>query len=271
MSGRQKMSGPALITGAAHGIGRAFAWEFARNEHELVLVDIDEEKLIEVGDELHSLFDVPVTILNKDLTDRNAPGEILEEIQTDGIRIDNLVNNAGMGVYGPFHEADTEKLLSLIQLNIATVTHLTRLFLPGIVKRDRGNVLNIASSSAFNSGPNMAAYNASKSYILLLTEAISQELRDTEVTVSVMCPDATETKFFQRMSVKEPEEKQKKKLDPETVAKRGYQGLSDGEVVIFTSRKTELKSLVAQALPRRVARRIAMRNEEQRDRKRVEE
>lgn len=271
MSGQEKIGGPTLITGAAHGIGRAFAWEFARNEHELVLVDIDKGKLAEVEDEFKSLFDVPVTTIHKDLTDSGAPLEVFDKIQSDEIRIDNLVNNAGMGVYGPFHKADTEELLSLIQLNIATVTHLTRLFLPGMVERDQGNILNIASSSAFNPGPNMAAYNASKSYILLLTEAISQELRDTNLTVSVMCPDATKTKFFQRMSVKEPEEKQKKKLDPETVAKRGYQGLSEGEVVIFTSRKTELKSFVAQALPRRVARRIAMRNEEQRDRKRVEE
>jgi short-subunit dehydrogenase len=230
---------------------------------------MDAENLKTVCNCIKRLFNVPVTTIEKDLTDSEAPDMIFDQVRSEGIQIDNLVNNAGIGAYGPFHEVDTQELLSLVQLNIATVTHLTSLYLQEMVRRDRGRVLNIASSSAFNPGPNMAAYNASKSYILLLTEAISEELRDTDVTASVMCPDATKTNFFQRMSVSESEERRNKKLEPEIVARRGYEGLSNGEVVIFTTRKTELKSFVAQALPRRVAREIATRNEKKRDRERI--
>lgn len=180
-----------LITGASAGIGAELARVFAREGHNLVLVARDEGRLAALKAELQSA--VAVETLSVDLARSGACENLFHLVQ--GKVVNTLVNNAGFGAHGLFVKSTLERQLEMIQLNVAALTALTRLFLPGMVERGEGRVLNVASTAAFQPGPYMAVYYASKAYVLSFSEAIAEELRETGVTVTALCPGPTATEF----------------------------------------------------------------------------
>ena len=165
----------ALITGASGGIGYELAKKIAQHGHDLVVVARSEGKLMELAQNLNQQYGVNVTVMTKDLALPSAPDEIFAELQTAGMTIDMLVNNAGYASYGLFYELDRRKELNMMQLNMVALTHLTHLFLPGMVERGNGHILNISSTAAFQPGPLMAVYYASKAFVLSFSEAIANE------------------------------------------------------------------------------------------------
>lgn len=188
-------SGWALITGASSGIGRELAHWFAKDRIPLVLVARRGNELQALAHELRSSFGVEISVEPADLTDANAPARIFERMQSDGRFVEYLVNNAGFGTSGKFWELDRAKEVAQVQLNVAALTDLCRLFLPEMVKAGRGRVLNIASTAAFQPGPLMSTYYATKAYVLSFSEGLAGELDGTGVTVTCHCPGATQTEF----------------------------------------------------------------------------
>lgn len=188
-----KIRKTALITGASAGIGRAFAEVFAENDYDLVVVARRSEKLEELKAELESEFGVYVTVLAKDLSNPSASQEIYEDLQKQGLEIDVLVNNAGLATVDAVHKADCADIMNLVNVNVVALTNLTKLFLDPMVERGNGRIINVASIVSFFPTPNFAAYGASKAYVLSFSEALSQELRGTGVTVTAICPGYTKT------------------------------------------------------------------------------
>jgi short-subunit dehydrogenase len=185
----------ALITGASAGLGAHFARLFAQDRHDLVLVARRQDKLDQLAAELSAAHGVRTTVIAADLTDPKAPQHLQEGLTRAGIEVEFLVNNAGFGASGAFADLDLTRQLNMIELNVTALTHLTGLFLPAMIARRSGRVLNVSSSAGFLPGPYMATYYASKAYVLSFTEALAQELHGTGVTATALCPGPTATEF----------------------------------------------------------------------------
>jgi hypothetical protein len=183
-----------LITGASSGIGRELAKVYAGEGWDLVLSARRTNKLEELGRELSAAGSVS-TVIPADLTDPGAPERIYDDITNRGIQIDLLINNAGFGLGGEFLSSDIKAVLGMLQVNIVALTALTRLFLPDMIKRGDGGIINVASTAAFIPIPLMAAYGASKSYVLSFSEALAEETRGSGVVVTALCPGPTITEF----------------------------------------------------------------------------
>jgi hypothetical protein len=245
------MTETALITGASGGIGLDFARKFAENGYDLVLVARSQDKLNTLAEELRGKHGVDVQVMPKDLTDPAAPEAIYEALKADGKRIDVLINNAGYATYGLFHELDTTREMNMIQLNIMALTHLTRLFLPDMVARRSGRILNVASTAAFQPGPLMAVYYASKAFVLHFSEAIANELQGTGVSVTALCPGPTESGFQQRAAMEDSKLVQNGLMSSREVVDIGYDGLMAGKPVVIPGMQNQLLSLAPRLLPRK--------------------
>jgi len=216
----------SLITGASGGIGYELATVFAKNGWNLVLVARSEEKLIELKNKLESAFKIRVEIISIDLSQRTAPQKVFDSLQKKHISILALVNNAGFGVFGKFSETSLDKEINMIDLNIVSLTILTKLFLKEMIQNKKGYILNIASTAAFQAGPLMAIYYATKAYVLLFSEAISNELKGTGVTVTAYCPGATQTGFQAAANAEKSALFQQRKLpSAQEVAEDAYKAL----------------------------------------------
>lgn len=193
MAERTKLT--ALITGASAGLGSDYARLFASDGHDVVLVARRKEKLDELAAELSKEHGIEAHTIAADLADPGAPQSIHDEVKEKGLDIEFLVNNAGFGSNGKFVELDFAGELAMITVNITTLMHLTRLFLPAMIERGHGRILNLGSTAGFQAGPYMATYYASKAFVNHFSEALAHELKDTGVTVTVSCPGATATEF----------------------------------------------------------------------------
>ena len=223
----------ALITGSSSGIGFHLAMEFARRRHALVLIAPVASELQKIASELKTVGALFVRTIAKDLEKPEAPQEIFDELSSDRIYIDILVNNAGFGHRGKFWEIPIEHEISVLRLNIEAVLRLTKLFLPLMLQRRQGRVLNVASVAGFEPGPLFAVYHASKAFVLSLSEALATELEGTGVTATALCPGPTDTDFFQKSGVVHARMFQKVNLmAPQDVAKAGYEGLMAGERIV---------------------------------------
>ena len=190
------MTTTALITGASSGIGRDLAREHARRGGRLILVARRGDRLETLAAELVDRHGIAVTVLPCDLAAPGAAAALHQEVAGRGLVVDQLINsNAGFGGLGLFHEMDPQRQAAMVQLNVMTLTQLTRLFLLVMIARGRGRVLNVASTAAFMPGPTQAVYFATKAYVLSFTEAVAVELEGTGVTMTALCPGATVTEF----------------------------------------------------------------------------
>jgi hypothetical protein len=248
----------ALITGASVGIGRELARIFAENGHDLVLVARSVEQLNQVAAECQSLGHISARVLPKDLSIPIAPREIFDELNCDGVTIDVLVNNAGFGNYGPFAEVDLDADLGMLQVNIVALTALTKLFLPGMLSRRSGRIMNVASMAAFQPGPFMSTYYASKAYVLHLSEAIASECAGRGVVVSALCPGPVKTEFQSRAGIVGSRLfKGKATMDARTVALDGYRGLMRGRRVVVPGISNKVVVQLTRVVPRRLTTFIA--------------
>src|SRR6266851_405244 len=223
----------ALITGASGGIGYELAKLFAKGGHNLVLVARGGPKLAQVADELQRHFGVSVKTVTLDLEASAAPQLLFDQLQREGIAVDILVNNAGYGKLGGFAEVAVEESLGQIQLNLAALTYLTKLFLGPMLERRSGKIMNVASTAGFQPGPRMAVYYATKAYVISFSEALANELAGQGVTMTCLCPGATATDFASRAgNARSRLFKQLGPMDAKTVALKGYRGLMAGTLVI---------------------------------------
>ena len=229
-----KDKGRALITGASGGIGLELAREFAANGHPLILVARNESRLNELAAELTRTHRVEASVIPADLSDPNGPAALFEEVGRRNLQVDILVNNAGVMDTGGFAAADTESVLGIVRLNVTALTALTSLFLKPMVAAGRGRILNVASLAAFQPLPSMAVYAASKAYVLSLTEALAEELRDKGITVTALCPGFTDTHMIESAKRENAAFRALPSAlvaDPKSVAREGYRACMSGEVI----------------------------------------
>lgn len=252
----------ALITGASFGIGLEFARIFAREGYNLVLVARSGDKLRQLASELEKAHSTRSLILAADLSDPGAAAYVLDQTTRANIVVDILVNNAGFGQYGLFADNDLEECLRQIQLNVTTLTHLTRLYLPEMIERKGGRILNVASTAAFMAGPLMAVYFATKAYVLHFSEALANELSGTGVTVTCLCPGATATEFHKRANATGMQFLKFGSMDAVTVAEDGYRALMAGKPVVISGFKNWLLAQSVRFGPRRLATAVARKVQE---------
>lgn len=226
------MKNTALITGASNGIGLELAKVHASKGGDLVLVARNKTKLDELKAELESQFKVSVYTIGKDLSANNSAQEVYDETTKQNIQIDYLINNAGFGDFGMFAETEWSKELQMINLNITTLTQFTKLYLQDMVKRKSGKIMNVASTAAFQSGPTMAVYYATKAYVLSFSEAVDNEVSGKGVTVTTLCPGPTESGFQAAAAMEESNLVKGKKLPTaKEVAEYGYSSMMKGKTV----------------------------------------
>ncbi len=249
----------ALITGASAGIGMELAKLFAADAVDLVLVARRQEKLEKLAHELAEQHRVNVRVVAVDLSDSAVPIRIERELADAGVTVDVLVNNAGFGANGPFHELPIERQMSMVQVNVVALTHLTRLFLPGMVERQRGGVLNVGSTAAFQPGPYMAVYFATKAYVLSFTEALAEELRGTGVRVTCLAPGATKTEFFDEADMQDSPLARMGMMDSAAVAQAGYRAFCAGRAIVVPGTKNKLGAFAVRFAPRSVVRKLTAR------------
>ncbi|MFN5711740.1 MAG: SDR family NAD(P)-dependent oxidoreductase [Bacteroidota bacterium] len=222
----------ALITGASNGIGLELAKIHASKGGDLVLVARNKSKLDELKHELETKFNIKVYTIGKDLSASNAAKEVYDETSKQQIKIEYLINNAGFGDFGFFAETDWNKELQMINLNITTLTQFTKLYLQDMLKRKSGKIMNVASTAAFQSGPTMAVYYATKAYVLSFSEAVDNEVRDQGISITALCPGATESGFQAAASMEESNLVKGRKLPgSKEVAEYGYAAMLKGKTV----------------------------------------
>jgi short-subunit dehydrogenase len=255
----------ALITGASGGIGLELARLFAAGGYDLVLVARSTAKLEELAGELRK-HGGAVRVLAKDLAIPGSPEEVFRELEAAGIAVDVLVNNAGFATYGPFVEIDLGRELEELQLNVVTLTHLTKKLLPGMLARRRGGVLNLASTAGFQPGPLMAVYYATKAYVISFSEALAEELSGTGVAVSVLCPGPTATGFQRRAGLEDSKlfSGMLQVADAAAVARAGYEGFRAGKRIIIPGLINKIGVQSIRVSPRALATKMVKRMQERR-------
>jgi uncharacterized protein len=246
----------ALITGASSGIGYELTQLFARDGYDLVLVARSERQLVQMAEELKAAYGTEVKVMMKDLSVSTAPREIFAELEQENIEIEALVNNAGFATFGLFAELDLDTELQMMQVNMMTLTHLTRLLLPAMLKRRSGKILNIASTASFQPGPLMTVYYATKAYVLSFSEGLANELEGSGVGVTALCPGPTASGFQKRANMEDSKLVQGGLMDAKTVASIGYRALMKNKVVVIPGLRNLLLVEVERFTPRAVVRRI---------------
>ena len=243
----------ALITGASSGIGYELAKIHAAKGGDLVLVARNKAKLDELKVELEKQFNVSVYTIGKDLSIVDAALEVYKETSEKGIQIDYLINNAGFGDFGMFSETEWEKEYQMINLNITALTYFTKLYLKDMLKCKSGKIMNVASTAAFVPGPTMAVYCATKPYVLSFSEAVDNEVREFGVSVTALCPGATESGFMTAASAENSSLFKGKKLpSSKEVAEYGYNAMLKGKPVAIHGFVNQALAFFVRLMPRKL-------------------
>ena len=243
----------ALITGASGGIGYEVAKLFAADHHNVVLVARSVGKLTQFADELQRQYGISAKPIALDLTAAPAPQFLFDQLQREGTAVDVLVNNAGYGRMGRFSDLPLGDDLGQIQLNVTALTHLTKLFLAPMLERRAGKILNVASTAGFQPGPLMAVYYATKAYVISFSEALANELQGSGVTVTCLCPGATDTGFQSRAGTENTMLFRKlRPMNAETVARDGYRGLMAGNTLVISGFRNWLLAEATRFGPRKL-------------------
>lgn len=245
-----------VITGAASGIGKEFARNYAQNGYGLVLVDINGLMLSETAKNIREVYKVDVHELAKNLSDRNSVQEIYDYTISNSLQIFGLINNAGFGLFGKFSETNLTTELNMIDLHVTTPTKMTKLFLPQMLERNEGEIMNVSSLAGFQPGPMMSVYYSTKAFLISFTEAIACEHKESNVKIAVLCPGVTKTNFKQ--TVCNNSEAKINSLDscPEKVVEYGIKSLRKGKVVIIPTLICKMLSLLPRFVPRNTARNV---------------
>lgn len=260
------MSKTALVTGAASGLGFELALLLAKDNYDLVLVDINAEKLEEAKQIISKEFDVEISKVVKDLGKPNASQEIYDEV--GHLPMEILINNAGFGLFGKFYTTNWEKEETMLYVHVMATTQLTKLFLKDMVKRGSGKIMNMSSMAAFQPGPLMTLYYATKGYVLSFSEGIANELKGTGVTVTAVCPGPTKTQFQQTVSenAKSDNKISTNMASAKGVALYGYKAMLKGKTVAIPGTFNKFLSILPRLLPRNVVtaivRKIQQKNRE---------
>ena len=241
------MKKTALITGASSGIGKELAKIHAEQGGNLIIVARREEKLIELKNELEKKHKVQVTTIIKDLSISGSAKELYQEIKDSKLQVDYLINNAGFGLHGKFHKSDWKRQEQMINLNMIALTELMYLFLPDMIKRNEGRILNTSSTASFMPGPLQAVYFATKSYVTFLGNAIAEELSSTNISVTTLMPGATETEFAETANM-DKTDLFKDAFSARSVAQDGYKGMLKGKLDVVSGLTFSQKILVG-AIP----------------------
>jgi uncharacterized protein len=244
----------ALVTGASSGIGRELARVLAREGHDLVLVARREPALRELADEVKSRYGADATIILADLAVAGSTKQVFDDVAAACLVVDVLVNNAGLGGHGRFAETDLEFEQGVLAVNIVALTELTKLFLPAMITGRKGRILNVASTAAFQPGPFMAVYYASKAYVLSFTEAIAEELSGTGVTATALCPGVVATGFQAAGGIDGdlPLLRSPGAKSAEYVAQAGYDAMMKGKRIEIPGALNKVGAQGVRVTPRRV-------------------
>ena len=244
----------ALITGASSGIGYELSLLFSRNGYNLILVARNEKKLAQLANNLENNFKIKTHIISIDLSHADAATELFRQVQEKSVPVTYLVNNAGFYVKGSFSETSWEEEQKLIQLQCINHIHLTKLFLPDMLKRKSGGILNVGSIGSFVPGPFNAVYCASKSFVLSFSEALAEEIAGSGIKVTALCPGGTRTafqEFDKRKSILFPVMKSSR------VAEKGYKALMKGQRVIVPGLTNKIEVFLIRFIPRNLIARLA--------------
>ncbi len=257
------MMGYALITGATSGIGLELALNFAKDQINLILIARHEDQLEKVRERILKEYSIDVVIMAKDLTHDEAPLEIYNEVKKRDLNVDYLINNAGFGTFGRFKDLDVETAKNLVKLNVLSLLEMNKRFVPDMVERKFGYILNVASLAAFMPGPLMANYYASKAYVLSLSEAMHEELKEEGIKVSALCPGPVRTNFQETAKMKKSESLKSFMMEAKQVADVGYLGLWRGKAVVVPGRVEKLVPILIKLMPRCIVRKIAMKSQDE--------
>ncbi len=247
----------ALITGASSGLGIEFAKIHAAKGDNLVLVARSKDKMNLLKTEIEKRHDITVYVIGCDLSNQNAAKSVYDELTAQKIQVDYLINNAGFGDFGMYTQCNWAKQLEMINVNITSLAHLTRLFLPYMVKNKYGRILNVASTAAFQPGPTMSVYFASKAFVLSFSEAIANELSATGVSVTALCPGATATSFKATAMLDSSNLFKGKVADSKEVAEFGYKAMMKGKTVAVHGLINRIMAESVRFAPRKIVTAIA--------------
>lgn len=247
------------MTGASSGIGEQIAIRLARRDYDLLLVGRDEARLHGVADAITRNHSVTAITMVLDLAAPNAPRSLVDRVAALGKDVDILVNDAGYAVHGAFASTPARAEIDMLQVNVMTVVELTKLILPGMIARGRGRILNVSSTAAFVPGPFMAAYYASKAFVLSFSEALAGELHGTGVTVTVVCPGPTQTRFATVAGVAQTPLFRRAVMSATSVADDAIDAMFAGKPLVVSGLRNKLLVLGARMTPRRVLLAIAGR------------
>jgi len=239
----------ALITGASTGIGREYAWLCAEQGYDVVLVARSEPKLQALAADIHEKTGQQAYVFARDLARPSGPQELFNDIVCTKIPVEVVINNAGFGAVGKFWELDAPEQMEMVQLNINALTMLSRYFLPQMIAQKRGMILNVASTAAFQPGPLMAVYFASKSYVVSFSEALHNEAREFGVSVTCLCPGPTITEFDKRAKMSPNVFAKGNAMDAKTVAQIGWDAMKAGKPLVIPGRKNALLAFLTRFAP----------------------
>ena len=246
-----------LITGASSGIGYELAKLYASDGCNLILIARNIDRLKMVKSELNK-YNVEIKVLSLDISMDYDIEKLFNYVEINNLKINILINNAGIGTFGDFTDIDWKKEEKLIDINIKSLTRSTKYFLPKIVEYKNGGILNVASTAAFCSGPRMAAYYASKAYVLNLTEAIYEEYKNSRIKIACLCPGPVKTNFQGKAGIKKSEAAKKYLMDAEEVARICYKDFNKGKLIIIPGIKNKLLVIGNKFLPRSISRKIVL-------------
>jgi uncharacterized protein len=253
----------ALITGASTGIGREFAYLCAHSGYDVVLTARSEARLLELASDVRQRTGCKAFPISIDLASAAGPRQLHEQVAGLDVPVEVLINNAGFGLLGRFWELDEEEQMQMVQLNMGALTHLTRLFLPGFIARRRGYILNVASTAAFQPGPLMSVYYASKAYVVSFSEALHNEARDYGVKVTCLCPGPTKTEFDKRSGASGTKLfKDGNAMSALSVAQIGWDALQAGKPLVVAGGLNALMAFLTRFAPRQFTASMARRMQE---------
>ena len=249
-----------LITGGSEGIGYELAKLFSKDGHNVIIVARNETKLLKVKRELEEKDKNKVKTISLDFTVEKSCEELIDIVDKKNFVVDNLINNVGIGSFGDFCDAEEGFEDRIIDINIRTVTILTKYYMKQMLSRGSGNILNVASTASFVAGPRMAMYYSTKAYVLSLTEALYEEARGTGVYIGCLCPGPVKTTFQEKAGIKKAESAKKYLMDASDVAQKAYAGFNKKKAIIIPGFKNKLAVFGGKIAPRSISRKIILKN-----------